>query len=214
LLICNHGIDFDQLLLNHRGMQIHYDFFQTDNTLLPQKGRILISEPFLMDNYFKRSIVLITEHSEEGTVGFVMNKPVNMKVNEIMSDFPAIDAVVSLGGPVQTNTLHYIHTLGDIIPNSMKVIENIYWGGEFEVIKRLLESGSLNNENIRFFLGYSGWQSNQLEDELSDNAWVVAEISPEEIMTPMNKYFWNKTLHRLGQKYKMWSNFPENPQMN
>jgi putative transcriptional regulator len=195
-------------------MQIRYDFFQTENTLSPQKGRILISEPFLMDNYFKRSIVLITEHSEEGTVGFVLNKPVNMKVNEIMTDFPDIDAVVSLGGPVQTNTLHYIHTLGDIIPNSMKIIENVYWGGEFEVIKRLLESGSLNNENIRFFLGYSGWQSNQLEDELSDNAWVVADIHPEEIMTPMNKFFWNITLNRLGKKYQMWSNFPENPQMN
>ena len=195
-------------------MQIHYDFFQTENTLLPQKGRILISEPFLMDNYFKRSIVLITEHSDEGTVGFVLNKPVNMKVNEIVSDFPEIEAVVSIGGPVQTNTLHYIHTLGDIIPNSMKVLDNIYWGGEFDVIKRLLESGSLNQENIRFFLGYSGWQSNQLEDELSENAWVVADIGPEEIMSPMNKFFWNKTLHRLGKKYQMWSNFPENPQMN
>jgi len=195
-------------------MQIRYDFFQIENTLLPQKGRILISEPFLVDNYFKRSIVLITEHSSEGTVGFVLNKPVNMKANEIMTDFPAIDAIVSLGGPVQTNTLHYIHTLGDIIPNSIKVIENIYWGGEFDVIKRLLESGTLNNENIRFFLGYSGWQANQLEDELNDNAWVVANISPEEIMTPMNKYFWNKTLNRLGKKYQMWANFPENPQMN
>jgi putative transcriptional regulator len=195
-------------------MQLHYDFFQTENTLLPQKGRILISEPFLMDNYFKRSIVLITEHSEEGTVGFVLNKPVNMKVNEIVADFPVVDAIVSLGGPVQTNTLHYIHTLGDIIPGSMKIIENIYWGGEFDVIKKLLSSGVLNNENIRFFLGYSGWQSNQLEDELSDNAWVVADIGPDEIMTPMNKFFWNEALNRLGKKYQMWSNFPENPQMN
>jgi putative transcriptional regulator len=195
-------------------MQIHYDFFQIENSLLPQKGRILISEPFLMDNYFKRSIVLLTEHTDEGTVGFVLNKPVNMKVNEIMADLPAINAIVSLGGPVQTNTLHYIHTLGDIIPNSMKIIENIFWGGEFDVIKRLLETGSLNNENIRFFLGYSGWQSSQLDDELADNAWIVADISPEEIMTPMNKHFWNKTLYRLGKKYQMWSNFPENPQMN
>ncbi|MBN2814557.1 MAG: YqgE/AlgH family protein [Bacteroidales bacterium] len=195
-------------------MQIHYDFFQTGNTLLPQKGRILISEPFLLDNYFKRSIVLITEHSEEGTVGFVLNKPVNMKVNEIMTDFPPVNAFVSLGGPVQTNTLHYIHTLGDIIPGSIKVIENIYWGGDFEVIRRLLESGSLNNENIRFFLGYSGWQSNQLEDELSNNAWVVADIAPEEIMTPMNRFFWNKALNKLGKKFQMWANFPENPQMN
>jgi putative transcriptional regulator len=195
-------------------MQIHYDFFQTGNTLLPQKGRILISEPFLMDNYFKRSIVLLTEHNEEGTVGFVLNKPINMKVNEIMTDFPPVNSIVSLGGPVQTNTLHYLHTLGDIIPGSMKVIDNIYWGGEFDVIKRLLESKSLNNENIRFFLGYSGWQSNQLEEELNDNAWVVADIDPQEIMAPMSKFFWNKTLHRLGKKFQMWANFPENPQMN
>ena len=195
-------------------MQIHYDFFQTENTLLPQKGRILISEPFLMDNYFKRSIVLLTEHNDKGTVGFVLNKPINMKVNEIMADFPPINTIVSLGGPVQTNTLHYIHTLGDIIPGSTKVIDSIYWGGEYAVIKRLLDSGSLNNENIRFFLGYSGWQGNQLEDELNDNAWVVADISSNEIMAPMNKIFWNKTLNRRGKKFQMWANFPENPQMN
>ncbi|HEX2394218.1 MAG TPA: YqgE/AlgH family protein [Bacteroidales bacterium] len=195
-------------------MQIHYDFFQTGNNLLPQKGRILISEPFLMDNYFKRSIVLITEHTEEGTVGFVLNKPINMKVNEIMSDFPKINSIVSLGGPVQTNTLHYIHTLGDIIPGSVKVIDQIFWGGEFGVIKRLLETGTLNNENIRFFLGYSGWQANQLDDELNDNAWVVSEIRPDEIMMPMSKMFWNKALNRLGKKFQMWANFPENPQMN
>jgi putative transcriptional regulator len=137
-----------------------------------------------------------------------------MKVNEIMTDFPPVNSIVSLGGPVQTNTLHYLHTLGDIIPGSMKVIDNIYWGGEFDVIKRLLESKSLNNENIRFFLGYSGWQSNQLEEELNDNAWVVADIDPQEIMAPMSKFFWNKTLHRLGKKFQMWANFPENPQMN
>jgi putative transcriptional regulator len=199
---------------NDMPMQIHYNFFQIENSLLPQKGRILISEPFLMDNYFKRSIVLITEHSEEGTVGFVLNKPVNMKVNDIVTDFPVFDAIVSLGGPVQTNTIHYVHTMGDIIPNSMKIMDNIYWGGEFDVIKGLLKSGILNSQNIRFFLGYSGWQSNQLEGELNENAWVVAEIKPEEIMSPMNKYFWNKALNRLGVKYQMWSNFPENPQMN
>jgi putative transcriptional regulator len=195
-------------------MQIHYDFFRTENTLLPQKGRILISEPFLMDNYFKRSIVLITEYSEEGTVGFVLNKPLNMKVNEIMADFPSVDANVSIGGPVQTNTLHYIHTLGDIIPGSVKVLDNIYWGGEFKVIKKLLDTGNLNNDNIRFFLGYSGWQSNQLEDELNENAWVVGEIEPDEIMSPMNKLYWNQTLNRMGKKFQMWANFPENPQMN
>jgi putative transcriptional regulator len=197
-----------------KAMQIHYDFFRTENSLLPQKGRILISEPFLLDNYFKRSIVLLTEHSDDGSIGFVLNKPVSIKLSEIMSDFPDINSVISLGGPVQTNTLHFVHTLGDIIPNSIKVVNNIYWGGDFDAVKNLVESGRLNVTNIRFFLGYSGWQSNQLEEELTENAWIVSDLLPDEIMVPMNKYYWNKTLIKMGNKYRMWANFPENPQMN
>ena len=195
-------------------MQIHYDFFRTENSLLPQKGRILISEPFLLDNYFKRSIILLTEHSDEGSIGFVLNKPVSIKLSEIMSGFPDMNTIISLGGPVQTNTLHYVHTLGDIIPNSIKVIDNIYWGGDFDAVKDLVVSGRLNMTNIRFFLGYSGWQSNQLEEELSENSWIVSDLVPDDIMVPMNKYFWNKTLIRMGSKYRMWANYPENPQMN
>lgn len=195
-------------------MEINYNFFDPENRILPAKGKILISEPFLQDNYFKRSIVLLTEHTSEGTVGFVLNKPVNLKVDEVIIDFPKIDALVSLGGPVSTNTLHYLHTLGDIIPNSVKVIDQIYWGGDFEIVKKLIESGNLNKENIRFFLGYSGWRANQLEDELSANAWVVSEINPHEIMVPMNKMKWSSTLKRMGKKFEMWTNFPENPQMN
>ncbi len=195
-------------------MELDYNFFDPDNLISPSKGKILISEPFLQDNYFKRSIVFITEHTAEGTVGFVLNKPVNLHVDEVINDFPKTDALVSLGGPVNTNTLHYLHTLGDIIPNSVKVLENIYWGGDFDVVKKLIESKNLNKENIRFFLGYSGWHENQLEEELSENAWVVAEIDPFEIMAPMNKHFWKTALKRMGKKYEMWSNFPENPQMN
>jgi len=195
-------------------MQIHYDFFRTENSLLPQKGRILISEPFLPDNYFKRSIVLLTEHSDEGSIGFVLNKPVSIQLKDIVNGFPDINAIVSLGGPVQTHTLHYVHTMGDIIPQAMKVINSIYWGGDFEAVKDLLKSGRLSHNNIRFFLGYSGWQSNQLEEELADNSWIGSDMIPENIMAPMNKHFWNATLQRMGEKYKMWANFPENPQMN
>jgi len=195
-------------------MNLDYNFFESDNKMPPAKGKVLISEPFLQDNYFKRSIILLTEHSEEGSVGFVLNKPVNLQANEVISDFPKTDALISLGGPVNTNTLHYLHTLGDIIPGSVKVLENIYWSGDFEIVKRLIESGNLAKEQIRFFLGYSGWHANQLEDELAENSWVVAELNTEEIMAPISKHFWKTTLKRMGKKYEMWSNFPENPQMN
>ena len=195
-------------------MVLDYNFFEPDHTLEPAKGKVLISEPFLMDNYFKRSIVLLTEHNAEGSIGFVLNKPVDLRINEVIENFPAIDADVALGGPVSTNTLHYLHTLGDIIPNSIPVLGNIYWGGDFEVVERLISSNNLSRGQIRFFLGYSGWSPNQLEDELNENAWVVGELPADEIMSPMNKHFWTRTLRKMGQKYEMWSNFPENPEMN
>jgi putative transcriptional regulator len=195
-------------------MVLDYNFFEPDHTLEPQKGRVLISEPFLQDNYFKRSIVLITEHNDQGTIGFVLNKPVDVNINEVIDNFPKIDIDVLLGGPVSTNTLHYIHILGDIIPNSIPVLGNISWGGDFEVVERLIASGNLSKGQIRFFLGYSGWSPNQLEDELAENAWVVGEMNADEIMMPMSKHFWKKTLKKMGTKYEMWSNFPENPEMN
>ena len=195
-------------------MILDYNFFEPDHLLEPQKGRVLISEPFLMDNYFKRSIVLITEHGDEGTVGFVLNKPVDIPVNEIIENFPITKADLSLGGPVNTNTLHYIHTLGDIIPESNKVIGNIFWGGDFEVVERLIKSGNLMQGQIKFFLGYSGWSPDQLENELNENAWVVAELSIDEIMAPMNRQYWKRQLKKMGKKYEMWSNFPEDPEMN
>ncbi len=195
-------------------MILDYNFFEPDNLLEPQRGRVLISEPFLLDNYFKRSIVLITEHGEDGTVGFVLNKPVDIPVNEIIEDFPITKADLSLGGPVNTNTLHYIHTLGDIIPQSNKVVGNICWGGDFDVVERLIRSGNISNGQIKFFLGYSGWSHDQLEEELHENAWIVTEIPEEDIMAPMNRKFWKRQLRKMGQKYEMWSNFPEDPDMN
>lgn len=195
-------------------MVLNYKFFEPDENQEPQKGKALVSEPFLLDNYFKRSIVIITEHNDSGTVGFVLNKPVDVKISEVVENFPDIDAEVALGGPVSTNTLHYLHTLGDIIPNSVPVVGKICWGGDFEVVERLITSGNISRGQIRFFLGYSGWSPNQLENELAENAWLVCDISPEEIMMPMNKHYWTKKLRGMGQKYEMWSNFPENPEMN
>lgn len=195
-------------------MNLDYSFFETDKNIAPAKGKVLISEPFLQDNYFKRSIVLLTEYSSEGAVGFVLNKPIDLNANDVIKDFPKTDALISLGGPVNTNTLHYLHTLGDIVPKSVKVLENIYWGGDFEVIKKLIESGNISREQVRFFLGYSGWHANQLDDELAENAWVVSELEPQEIMAPISKHFWKTTLKKMGKKYEMWANFPENPQMN
>jgi len=156
---------------------------------------------------------LLTEYSEEGAVGFVLNKPLDVKVNEVMNEFPFTNEHVSIGGPVSTNSVHYLHTLGNLIPNSVPVIGDIYWGGDFDFIKHLFQMGEITEGQIRFFLGYSGWQAGQLENELEQNSWMITELTPEAIMTPNNK-LWKNTLSQLGDKYRIWADFPENPGLN
>jgi putative transcriptional regulator len=195
-------------------MELNIDFCKIKNESSTQKGSILISEPFLSDNYFKRSIVLITEHTPEGSVGFVLNKQVDLKVQDVIQDFPDIDAGISIGGPVNTNTIHYIHTLGEIIPDSVKITKDIYWGGNFDVLKELVALGKIKKYDVRFFLGYAGWASKQLEDELSENAWLVSELSSEMIMKAESSNTWNQILGNMNNKYQVWANFPENPGLN
>ena len=196
-------------------MNLDYNFFEIDQQYItPVKGKILIAEPFMRDPYFKRSIVLLTEHNEDGSVGFVLNKPVDIPVHEVFKEFPRIDTEISIGGPVATNTVHYLHTLGDIIPNSMNVIGDIYWGGDFDFIQGLIKTGKLNQDQIRFFLGYSGWQPNQLDNELEEKSWIVTDIDESFILERNYQNMWKTSLSRLGDKYKLWSGFPEDPAMN
>ncbi len=202
-------------LLKKEGVDLTFDIFKIDhNNILPKQGRVLISDPFLNDAYFKRSVVFLTEHNDKGTVGFVLNKPVDVAISEILADFPVIDTAISVGGPVGTNAVHYIHKLGDIIPNSVKVTGNLWWGGDFEVVKHLIKGGTLDSDKIRFFVGYSGWEPKQLEREISENSWVVSELDSGIIMNSRTKESWQHVLNTLGGKYKLWTNFPENPGMN
>lgn len=195
-------------------MNLNYDFFKIDKTLKPKKGRLLISEPFLQDTYFKRSVILITEYTKEGSVGFVLNKPAKLSVGDVIEGFPDFDAELSVGGPVATDTIHFCHTLGDIIPNSVKVNKNIYWGGDFSTLRKLIKTGIIDNSQVRFFIGYSGWSAGQLERELSENSWIVAELNSWNIIKNYDKNAWKESLNRLGEKYKLWVNYPENPVLN
>jgi putative transcriptional regulator len=195
-------------------MSLNYDFFKISNDKVAEGGRVLISEPFLSDQYFRRSVVYLTEHGDKGSLGFVLNKSLDMSISDVIEDFPMVEFPVSLGGPVSTNTIHYLHTLGDEIPESVHVKDGIFWGGDFEIMKALVKSGIAHNGNLRFFLGYSGWSEKQLENELEMNAWLVGEIPPELVMKGGSTEFWTNTLAGLDEKYRAWANFPEDPGMN
>ena len=195
-------------------MELNIDFFHIVNDSVAEKGNILISEPFLADNYFRRSIVYLTEHNEEGSLGFVLNKPLGIRINEVVDDFPECDLTVSVGGPVSNNTVHYIHTLGAQIPDSVEVSDGIFWGGDFDLVRQLIAEGSVKPNELRFFLGYAGWSEGQLDSEMEEHAWLVGKLPRRMVMHSMGSEFWENTLASYKNKYKAWANFPEDPGLN
>jgi putative transcriptional regulator len=184
------------------------------NNLKPVRGNILISEPLLADNYFKRSVVLLAEHNEEGSFGIIMNKPIDNKFNEIVSDFPEFGGQLFLGGPVSNSSLFFIHTLGDLIDNSLKIIDGLYWGGDIASVRELMLLRQINTNQIRFCIGYSGWGSKQLEDELQRNSWLVSGLPAETLMNTEPDKLWELALRKLGNEYSYWENFPLDPGLN
>jgi putative transcriptional regulator len=190
------------------------DFFRIEQTnVVPKTGSILISEPFSKDAYFKRSIVLLTLNDEEGSVGFILNKEVEMSLHDLFGEDIDMNVSVSIGGPVSIDRVDYIHTLGDKIPESKHVVGNIYWGGNFEVMLSLLKTGIITENQIRFFLGYSGWNKGQLENEIDHDYWLVANGDPQTLMLS-DKDYWKNTLKKMGKRYSVWLNLPEDPQFN
>ena len=182
---------------------------------IPQKGKILISEPFLPDNFFNRTVVYLADHTKDGSVGFILNRPLDIKVREAVSGFDNLDKYLNLGGPVSPDTLHYLHCMGDDIPKSVWVDENIYWGGDIEFIRSMIDLGKMNKSQIRFFLGYSGWAAGQLEKELKDNSWVIVKVSNDIVLNDNNAdKNWKRVLRSLNNKYRIWADFPESPDMN
>ena len=180
----------------------------------PRQGRVLISEPFLLDPNFNHSVVLLTRYDHEGSLGFVLNHRSEYKINEVIEAFPEFDAPVYLGGPVGIDSLFYIHTLGEKLPDSVRIIEDLYWGGDFDILKEQIVQGKISTEEIIFFIGYSGWEEGQLDDEISSESWIIADIQSEDIMKQPGKKMWKETLRKLGKDFKIMANFPRDPSLN
>lgn len=178
-------------------------------------GKVLISEPFLPDPNFSRSVVLISEYSkEEGAFGFVINKPTEVPVKDLLDAFPSGDFQFHNGGPVQQNNLFFLHTLGEGIPNSREIMPGIYWSGDLDEALAHIRSGALDENGIKFFTGYSGWSPGQLEDELKERSWIISKLSAEDVMQMPSEALWKKSLKNLGTKYSIMADFPEDPMMN
>lgn len=182
------------------------------NNLKPTSSCLLLSDPFLDEDFFRRSVILLCEHSSEGSFGFVLNNLLDIDLHEIDQDFPNIKAVISVGGPVETESLFYIHSFGSLVSESTPINDELSIGGNFEQIKSLLNENEKNRLKIRFFLGYSGWDKLQLAREMNENSWIVAtNISNEEILAIPKKDFWQMCIEKQGDRFKTISKFPINP---
>jgi putative transcriptional regulator len=183
--------------------------FSFTNNRKPKRGRVLLSDPFSDDNYFGRSVVYLCEHNRKGTFGFVLNNFLDLKLDEVAKNFPKIDTNVSIGGPVQTESIYFLHTLGSLIPGSVEISDGIFMGGEYDLIVELLEDEKISKRDVRFFLGYSGWEAGQLEEEIDRNTWRVAPvINQGEIMDYTIEDIWQKFMRREGKKYDILSRSP------
>ena len=194
--------------------EIEHDYLTIKNNLSPQSGRLLISEPFSGDHFFSRTVVLLTEHNQNGSVGFILNKPIKESLGDVVHDFEGFNSIISVGGPVATDSVFYIHKLDKKLKGSQHIHGNLYWGGDIELLKLMIKNNKVSANKIRFFVGYSGWSPKQLDSELKNNFWVVSDFVPKNLLFNHSPQMWNLVISALGDDFKVWANTPENPSLN
>ena len=179
----------------------------------PAPAKLILSSPFLDDLHFKRSVILLTEHNEQGSMGFILNRPTDLKLQDALDDFPSFDAPLYFGGPVQPEIMQFIHKIPNL-DESIEIKKGIFWGGNFDKLKFMIDIGQVQPSDIRFFIGYSGWAPLQLEQEIIRKSWIVSQASKKFIFTPDYQELWREVLQSMGGYYSRFTNIPEDPSFN
>jgi putative transcriptional regulator len=182
------------------------------NSIKPSS--LLIADPFLKDPNFKRAVIFLCSHDENGSLGFKLNELFEYGLNELINGLEQIKAPVFVGGPVGMDTIHFIHQYPNLIPNSQLLTDEICWGGDFDVFKELLLSGDLDMNKIKFFIGHSGWSHNQLEAEIEDKSWIIGSADKKFLFEIEPEFTWQKSIKNLGGDYLQLLNYPIDPQLN
>ena len=193
---------------------IDLNLFPIKNKTQASVGKVLISEPLSDEDYFGRSLVLLTEHDDEkGSLGFVLNKKSNFVLSDLiegtLANFP-----IYYGGPVQEDTLHFIHTLGNHLKGSIPLCDTIYWGGNIDDLLKLNKLGMVQPSNVKCFVGYSAWTPLQLKQEVDSDLWLISSLSEKEILSYNTTTQWQTVVRQLGDDYKTWLNIPNDPALN
>ncbi|MBX3102007.1 MAG: YqgE/AlgH family protein [Bacteroidetes bacterium] len=181
----------------------------------PAAGMLLVANPFMQDPNFRRTVVLLVLHAEEeGTLGFVLNRPLDARVNEVVGTLGGFSAPLLQGGPVELDTLHFVHRMGTAVPGACPVTPEIAWAGDFDWLSLQAALGQLPEDDFRFFLGYSGWAAGQLAAEQQQRSWLVCPASPFLVFNTTPEDIWVQAIRHMGGKVAHMVHFPEDPSQN
>lgn len=180
----------------------------------PGPGILLIADPFLKDPNFLRTVVFLCEHKEEGSFGFVLNRQFENTLDELIPELGSFRLPVYYGGPVQQDTIHFLHQYPEDIPGGIEVLKGVFWGGDFDQLVEKIKTGLIDPGKIRFYIGYSGWSNGQLADELKEKSWLTVKATRKLIFHNNYEEIWKDSLKQLGGDYEMMINFPIDPQLN
>jgi len=180
----------------------------------PASGILLISDPFLKDPNFMRTVVFLCEHQEQGSFGFVLNRKYENTIDELIPELEGHKIPLFYGGPVQMDTIHFLHQYPEEITGGQEVMKGIYWGGDFDKVLEMIKNNEINENKIRFFIGYSGWNDGQLSSELGEKSWLTVKATRKLVFHRNYKEIWKDSLKHLGGEYEIMINFPIDPQLN
>jgi putative transcriptional regulator len=174
-----------------------------------RSGQLLLAEPFMVDPNFHRAAVLLCEHDQEGSMGLILNKLTGMGITDIVSELPAFDAPVYYGGPVHTDSLQFIHDVGDLLEDSLEISKGVWWGGDFENLKFLISCGLLEPQRVRFFIGCAGWSGGQLEEEMETSSWVLSPMDANYAFKSAPTELWSQAMYNKGNRFEIIADIPE-----
>ncbi len=177
-------------------------------------GKLLLASANMLESNFKRTVLMMCEHNEKGSLAFILNRPLEFKVCEAVSGFEEVEEVLHKGGPVQVDTVHFLHLRGDLIEDSFEILPGLFWGGDKNKLSYMLNTGVMLPSEIRFFLGYSGWSAGQLKAEFDEGAWYTAEASQSIVFSDVYERMWSRSVRSKGGEYQLVANSPELPGLN
>lgn len=180
----------------------------------PAPGTLLLAPPMMADPNFRRTAILLCDHGIDGSFGLVLNRPMALQVAAVIEGLGTYRDPLSLGGPVQTDTVHYLHRYGTALSDAIEVLPGVFWGGDFEELVGVAASEPVSAQTLRFFLGYAGWSPGQLQEEIDDDGWILCPGSEDLIFPDDAERTWRDALRRMGGEYALLANFPDDPRLN